>query len=100
MNETDDEVTLCCLLWAHEGMGHELSAYEDDVLALLPQHSGRVAQRAYGTGDDGAPDEIQLIHFDSAAGLDSFLADPHRLSLSARRDRAVRRTKTFPIRLR
>lgn len=99
MSATDDAITLCCLLWAHEGMADDLTAYEDEVLALLPRYGGRVVQRAQSSGDDGRPDEVQLICFDSAAGLDSYLADPHRSSLSARRDRAVRHTETFPIRL-
>jgi len=36
----DDSLLLCCLLWAVPGQADAMSAYEDAVLALLPEHGG------------------------------------------------------------
>jgi len=47
----NDEVDLCCLLWAREGKAVGLQAYEDRVLALTPEHRGQVLQRVKNTSD-------------------------------------------------
>ena len=39
-------LTLCVLLWARPGADDALVAYEDQALALVPGHGGRVLQRA------------------------------------------------------
>lgn len=94
----DDSLLLCCLLWAAPGQAEAMSAYEDSVLAFLPEHGGEVTQRLRGTGADGSPDEVQVFRFASRAAIDSYLADPRRLALSDERDRVVARTELFPVR--
>lgn len=94
---TERAVTLCCLLWAKEGEAAGLTAYEDRVLALVPEHGGQVALRAQSAGDDGHPHEVQLFRFPSKAALDAYLADPRRTSLAADRDLVIPRTELFPV---
>ncbi|MEU6257266.1 hypothetical protein [Streptomyces sp. NPDC047043] len=92
-------VRLCCLLWARPGAAEALAAYEDKVLALLGEHDGRLLQRARTDGDDGRPDEIQLIEFASQAGYDGFMADERRTALAGEREAAVARTDLYPVEL-
>src|SRR5215469_369081 len=90
-------LTLCVLLWAQPGADDALVAYEDRVLALVPEHGGRVLQRARSGGVDGQPLEVQLIEFPSAAALDAYMADGRRTSLAAERDRAIARTQVIDV---
>lgn len=90
-------LTLCCLLWATPGLETELTAYEDAVLALLPDHGAAVLERMIGSGSDGNPVEVQAFRFPSRAAMDSYLADPRRLSLGGERDRVIARTELFPV---
>lgn len=92
-------LTLCVLLWARPGADDALVAYEDQALALLPEHGGRVLQRARSSGADGQPLEIQLIEFPSAAALDAYMSDGRRTSLAAERDRAIERTQVIDVEL-
>ena len=89
-------VTLCVLLWAHPGQSDALAAYEDEVLALLPDHSGRLLQRAR-TLETGHPDEVQLYEFPGQTEIDAYLADPRRTALASRRDAAIARTELWPV---
>jgi len=99
--------TLCVLLWAQPGAQAALTAYEDRVLGLVPDHGGRVVHRArnsgvqpgQGGGTDGQPAEIQFLDFPSQAALDAYMADPHRTALAADRDRAVARTEIIDVEL-
>ena len=91
--------TLCVLLWAQPGAQAALTAYEDRVLRLVPDHGGRVLQRGRGGGADGQPAEIQFLDFPSQAALDAYLADPRRTALAADRDRAVARTEIIDVEL-
>lgn len=91
--------TLCVLLWAHPGAEAALAAYEDKVLRFVPDHAGRVVQRARGSGGEGQPAEIQLLEFPSDAALDSYLRDPRRTALAADRDQAVARTDIIDVEL-
>ena len=93
----DDAVTLCCLLWARPGEEAGLVAYEDRVLALVPEHGGTVLERARSDGRSGHPLEVQVFRFDDQAALDGYLADPRRLALAGDRDRVVARTDLFPV---
>jgi uncharacterized protein (DUF1330 family) len=92
-------VTLCVLLWARPGADNDLIAYEDRVLALLPEHGGQVVQRARSSGTDGQPLEIQLLEFRSAQAIDAFMADDRRQSLSGERDTAILKTEVIAVRL-
>jgi uncharacterized protein (DUF1330 family) len=90
-------LTLCVLLWARPGAADALAAYEDQVLALVPGHGGRVLQRARGSGEGGQPLEIQFLEFPSAAALDRYMADGRRTALATVRDRAIARTQVINV---
>jgi uncharacterized protein (DUF1330 family) len=95
------DVTLCVLLWAHEGHEDAARNYEDLVLTLLPDHGGRVIQRARATNGNGGgePTEVQILRFESQAALDGFMADSRRTALAAERDAAISRTEVLRVRL-
>lgn len=99
MANPGDQVQLCCLLWARPGQEAALTAYEDRVLELVPEHGGTVLQRAVSDGAEGRPHEVQLYRFASQAHLDSYLADPRRTALEDERDRVVAATELFPVEL-
>jgi len=92
-------IVLCVLLWAREGKEDDLAAYEDRVLSLLPEHGGRVVQRARGTEPGDGPCEVQLLESASQAALDAYTNDPLRTALAADRDAAIARTQIIPVRL-
>lgn len=94
-----EPMTLCCLLWAHSGREQQLIAYEDVVLALLPEHRGNVVKRAIGSGADGHPVEVQFLRFADQGALDGFMRDPRRTALAAQRDEAIARTEVFAVAL-
>jgi uncharacterized protein (DUF1330 family) len=85
-------VTLCVLLWARAGREADLGRYEDEVLALLADHDGRVVQRARVEGASGQPAEVQILQFASDAALEEYMNDPRRTALAAQRDEAIART--------
>jgi antibiotic biosynthesis monooxygenase (ABM) superfamily enzyme len=85
-------VTLCVLLWARAGHEADLGRYEDQVLALLAEHSGRVVQRVRVEGGDGEPAEVQILQFASDAALEGYMNDPRRTALADQRDAAIART--------
>jgi hypothetical protein len=91
------EIVLCCLLWAVPGHEAAMSAYEDRVLALIPEHGAEVSQRVVSDGRDGAPHEVQVYRFPGQGALDAYLGDPRRTALAAERDRVVARTELFPV---
>jgi len=92
-------LTLCVLLWARPGAADALAAYEDQVLDLVPEHGGKVLQRARGNGEPGQPLEVQFLEFPSAAALDEYMADGRRTALADIRDRAVARTQVINVEL-
>jgi len=94
-----DTVTLCVLLWARAGREADLGRYEDQVLALLADHDGRVVQRAHVEGGDGRveggdgqPAEVQILQFASDTALAGYMNDPRRTALAGQRDAAIART--------
>jgi uncharacterized protein (DUF1330 family) len=93
------ELTLCILLWARPGAEDGLIAYEDRVLRIVPEHGGRVLQRARGSGTSGQPLEIQLLEFPSAQALDAFTTDDRRQSLAAERDKVIAKTEIIEVQL-
>ncbi|GAB3801922.1 hypothetical protein GCM10028798_18360 [Humibacter antri] len=102
-------VVLCVTLWPRPGQEAALVAYEDSVLALLPEHGARVVTRVRAGGiagaggaestageatlDDGHPFETQIIELPSDAALNAYLRDPRRAEASDVRDRAIARTE-------
>ena len=71
-------LTFYVLLWAHPGADQALVAYEDTVLDLVPEHGGRVVQRARSDGTEGRPLEFQLFEWASQSAMDGFMSDPRR----------------------
>jgi uncharacterized protein (DUF1330 family) len=92
-------LTLCVLLWTRPGADDALTAYEDRVLSLVPEHGGQVLQRAKSSGADGQPLEIQLLEFPSAEALGRYMADERRTVLADERDRAIARTDVIEVEL-
>lgn len=96
----DSEITLCCLLWAHPGAEEALVAYEDRVLALLPDHGIALEVRAVGDGAHGRPVETQVYRIPNQAALEAYMADPRRTAHTDERERVIARTELFPVTLR
>ena len=90
-------VTLCVLLWARKGRGDELVAYEDEVLRLIPEHGGKVLQRARSAEEGAHPLEVHVLEFPSEAALQAYTNDDRRTSLAADRDRAIARTEVIRV---
>lgn len=88
-------VSMCVLLWAPPGQRDALARYEDAVLALLPDHGGRVVRRVPATPHGEQPDEIQFLEFSSRDGMASFTSDPRRAALVGEREVAVARTEVI-----
>lgn len=89
-----DRLTLCILLWAHDGKFEDLVSYEDTVLSLITEHGGHVLQRLRRLNDEG-PDEVQVIEFPSEEALNGYMNDDRRLELAATRENAVARTEIY-----
>jgi hypothetical protein len=90
---------MCVLLWARPDADDALIAYEDRVLDLVPEHSGRVLSRARSSGADGQPLEIQLLEFPSAAALSGYMTDSRRVALADDRERAIAKTEVVNVEL-
>lgn len=92
-------LTLCVLLWSVAGQETRLSAYEDEVLALIAEHGGIVTSRVQRVGTSAQqPFEVQQIELPDQAALDGYLADPRRAALASVRDEVVARTEIVPVR--
>lgn len=83
-------ITLCVLLCAHEGQEDSLERYEDEVLALLADHGGRVILRLRAI--EARLTEVQVLEFTAEEGLASFQADPRRTALSDLREVSIAST--------
>lgn len=97
---SDDPIELCCTLRARPGLEAAMSAYEDAVLALVPEHGGELVSRVVGSGADGRPHEIHVYRFPGKAAIDAYMADPRRLALAEERDRVIESTTLFPVEIR
>ena len=90
-------VTLCVLVWARLGKVVELASYEVRVVALLPDHGGRLLQLFRPVGGRDDPSEVQLLQFPGEDALDAFMADERRTALRDERDAAVGRTEVLRV---
>ncbi len=93
----DNEVLLCCFLWASPQAEEELTAYENSVLAFVPDVGGEVVSRVKSDGANNQPHEVQVLRFPSKEALDAFVTDPRRTALAETRDRVIARTELFPV---
>jgi hypothetical protein len=89
-------ITLCAMLYAVEGRESDLVAYEDTVLALIPEHGGTVVSRFRNAGDEGAY-EVQVITLPDEAALASYLADPRRVALTNAHRSSIARTDVLRV---
>ncbi len=91
---------LCILLWESAERAGDLAAFEDAVLALLPNHGGRLLtrDRVLDRQDDD-PLEIQLIEIPDEEALAGFLRDPVRIDLARThgRDAIIARTQLLRV---
>jgi len=90
-------LTLCVLLWSHDDEEESLAAYEDAVLALLPDHGASLRSRVRRSEAGEGPLEVQVIELPDETALEAYLADPRRTALAAQRDRSVARTELFRV---
>ncbi|MPZ51810.1 MAG: hypothetical protein GEU79_03610 [Acidimicrobiia bacterium] len=95
----DNVIELCCLLRARPGLEAAMSSYEDDVLALVPEHGGELVSRVISGGEDGNPHEIHVYRFPGQDAIDAYIVDPRRVAMAAERDRVVAETVLFPVRI-
>ena len=91
-------LTLCVLLWSVDGQEDQLSAYEDEVLALVPEYGGTVLSRVRRTGGaSDQPYEVQVLELPDRDALAGYQADPRRTTLAGIRDQAIARTDIIPV---
>ncbi|WNV74316.1 hypothetical protein [Geodermatophilus sp. DSM 44513] len=93
-------IQLCVLLWEHPGRAQDLAAFEDEVLALLSQHGGRLISRhIVMERHDGDPLEVQLIEMPDEEALAEYLRDPVRVRLAHTHDRdaVIARTQLLRV---
>lgn len=93
-------IRFCVLLWEHPGRGHDLAAFEDDVLALLSDHDGRLVSRHIVIErNDGDPFEVQVIEMPDEKALAGYMHDPMRnhLARTHERDAIVARTQLLRV---
>jgi len=90
-------VTFLVALWAHPGRRAALHAYEDAVLALLPDHGGRVVSRVITPGGYEGAQEAQVIEFADREGFESYMNDPRRVARTAERDAAIAHTEMIEV---
>jgi hypothetical protein len=83
-------ITLCVLVSARVGQEESLGRNEDEVLALLGEHDGRVIARLRAV--DSEFTEVQVLEFASEQGLVSFQDDPRRAVLSDLREASIAST--------
>jgi uncharacterized protein (DUF1330 family) len=90
-------LTLCVLLWPTVGNEDALTAYEDEVLALLGDHGARLVQRVRSVETGDGPYEVQIIELPGDQALADFMADPRRTASADVRDRVIARTEIIRV---
>jgi uncharacterized protein (DUF1330 family) len=82
---TDGPFTIAFIGHADPDRVDAAAAYEDAVLALLPDHGARVVYRGRRASheDPSLPAEVHLLWFPSRTAFEAYLADPRRHALMA-----------------
>ncbi len=84
------------LLEAGPGGLSALRAYEDKVLAWLPEYGGRVVTAFRPeSAKEGSPDEVHVLAFESRDALDRFRQDPRHEALKEERAAAIAATHVY-----
>lgn len=85
------------LIYLQPGQQDALRRYENLALPVFRRHGGRFerilspAHVAGAPADADAPDEIHLLRFETAEGLDAVQRDPEMLALAPLRREIVRK---------
>ena len=93
-------IRLFVLLWEQPGRADDLAAFEDAVLALLPDHGCRLVSRDYvAERREGDPLEVQLIEVPDDGALNAYMEDPIRATLARthERDAVIARTQLLRV---
>jgi hypothetical protein len=82
----DEPFTIAFIGRADPSLVDAAAAFEDDVLALLPDHGARLVYRGRRSAgqDPSLPAEVHLIWFPSRTAFDAYLADDRRRVLLER----------------
>jgi hypothetical protein len=83
---TDGPFTIAFVGTATAEQAEAVRAFEDEVLALLPDHGARVVYRGHRAPgqDPSLPVEVHLLWFPTRGAFDAYLADERRQSALAR----------------
>ncbi len=90
-------VNICVQLWPKPGQEEALIEFENQVLALIPKHGGRVLQRVRRSEKGDEALEVHVISFPNSVSYAAYLEDPERLALGDLRDRAIARTVVMNV---
>jgi hypothetical protein len=83
---TEDPVTVAFVGYTSLDRAAAARAFEDEVLALMPNHGARVVARGHrATGQDPSlPVEVHTLWFPSRAAFQGYLDDPTRAEILGR----------------
>ncbi len=90
-------VLYLALVYLHPGQQDALRRYENLALPVFRRHGGRFerilrpVREAGGQPDQDEPDEVHLLRFDTAEGLDAVRLDPEMAALGPVRREIVRK---------
>lgn len=90
-------VLYVALIYLHPGQRDALRRYENLALPVFRRHGGRFervlspARVPGAAADPDAPDEIHLLRFETAGGLEAVRRDPEMLALGPLRREIVRK---------
>jgi len=90
-------VLYLALIYLRPGQQDALRRYENLALPVFRRHGGRFERvlsprrRAGGPADPEEPDEIHLLRFETAEGLDAVRRDPEMAALGPLRREIVRK---------
>jgi hypothetical protein len=94
-SESDRPIVLLVQLFVHPGRAAEFHRFETEAARIMRRHGGRIERVIRPTGPSAAgvlPHEVHLVSFRSAAGFESYRADPELRALGALRESAIART--------
>lgn len=94
-------VRYLALIYLRPGQQERLRQYEKQVLPVFRRHGGAFERiwrpAATGTPEPEAPDEIHLLRFETAAGLDAVRRDPEMQALAPLRESLLRKALLLRI---